>query len=412
MSMLSRLTFSTLFIATFLMAQAAQATTYYVSTTGSDGAAGNNINTPWRTIGHAAATMIAGDTTYVRGGTYTTETTIRFATSGTQANPIRLMNYPGEFPVVSWSSKTDPDHRIYIYSGTLTTPVSDIVIQGLEIKNGYEGIKIVMGLRITIRNNSLHDHADNGILATGVNIIVDRNIIRTNGDYTEPQCGGNPLCNQFHGMYITGTGWVITNNLIYDNLAYGIQTAGYPYVVGSFPSAAYAGFTGVIVNNTISYQRNRSAIVIWQQGNINNRIENNIFFQNCQAILGGTNGIELVSSGNGHLIRNNYAYATTSGGTNFISGGTEGVTYTQSGNSINVADPLFVSAGAIISGTPNFSLRSGSPAIDRALTQSLVTVDFSGTPRPQGSAYDIGAYEGNATSDVAAPAPPQGLNVF
>lgn len=43
--------------------------------------------------------------------------------------------------------------------------------------------------------------------------------------------------------------------------------------------------------------------------------------------------------------------------------------------------------------TYDFSLLNGSPLIDVGATLADVTVDINGTLRPQGSAYDIGAYE-------------------
>ncbi len=51
-------------------------------------------------------------------------------------------------------------------------------------------------------------------------------------------------------------------------------------------------------------------------------------------------------------------------------------------------DPLFVNPGQ-----NDFHLKPGSPAINAGAKISLVTQDFSGAPRPQGAAYDIGAYE-------------------
>lgn len=41
----------------------------------------------------------------------------------------------------------------------------------------------------------------------------------------------------------------------------------------------------------------------------------------------------------------------------------------------------------------NYSLSSGSPAIDAGSAENDVTQDFIGTPRPTGSAFDMGAYE-------------------
>ena len=55
---------------------------------------------------------------------------------------------------------------------------------------------------------------------------------------------------------------------------------------------------------------------------------------------------------------------------------------------INGGDPRFVDASASI-----FDLQPGSPAIDRGRTLTGFEDDFSGTVRPQGTAWDIGAFE-------------------
>ncbi|MFO1070018.1 MAG: choice-of-anchor Q domain-containing protein [Geminicoccaceae bacterium] len=62
------------------------------------------------------------------------------------------------------------------------------------------------------------------------------------------------------------------------------------------------------------------------------------------------------------------------------------------------ADPLFTSLAA-----EDFTLQAGSPAIDAGAEFAEVTTDIAGTPRPQGAATDIGAYERIATTASLTP---------
>jgi len=52
-----------------LVSVPAQGATYYVATSGSDANPGTEAQ-PWRTIKKAAVTLLAGDTVYVKAGTY------------------------------------------------------------------------------------------------------------------------------------------------------------------------------------------------------------------------------------------------------------------------------------------------------------------------------------------------------
>jgi hypothetical protein len=70
---------------------------YYVATDGDDANPGT-LSQPWRTIYKATRTVDAGDTVYIRGGTYH-ESNI-FYTSGTQDAPITISGYPGEAAIL------------------------------------------------------------------------------------------------------------------------------------------------------------------------------------------------------------------------------------------------------------------------------------------------------------------------
>ena len=70
-------------ICIFLPALFASATTYYVSTTGSNTNDGLATTSAWRNIQYAANHVVAGDTVQVLGGTYNEVVTIPASGSAT-----------------------------------------------------------------------------------------------------------------------------------------------------------------------------------------------------------------------------------------------------------------------------------------------------------------------------------------
>ncbi len=77
---------------------AVHAATKYVSPSGSDSNSGTQSQ-PWKTLEHAFAQLSAGDTLYMRGGTYR-ETGITLSKSGSSGSRITVINFSGETPVV------------------------------------------------------------------------------------------------------------------------------------------------------------------------------------------------------------------------------------------------------------------------------------------------------------------------
>ncbi|MBM7565786.1 carbohydrate-binding protein [Paenibacillus sacheonensis] len=75
------------------------ASNYYVAPSGSDGNNGTSLGTPFKTIQKAASVAAAGDTVYIRGGTY--RETVTPANSGTTGSPIEYKAYQGEDVLIS-----------------------------------------------------------------------------------------------------------------------------------------------------------------------------------------------------------------------------------------------------------------------------------------------------------------------
>jgi hypothetical protein len=417
MPRLKRVPVSCLLACVLSQSIAVHAATYYVSTTGNDSNPGTSSK-PWQTVAYATATMKPGDTTYVRSGIYK-EGSIRFSKSGTQSAPIKLLNAPGESPIVDCIDKSK-FHRILLLhpSGPLN-PIGWITIEGFEIRNCYNGIKVISGHDLTIRRNWIHHNTPgSGILGNGTRVLIDRNIINHNGDIEGCKSGTSPCSPGSHGVYFNGTSTVITNNVIYDNLVFGLQlngsTASSTYKPYIHPSPEYAlSENWVIAHNTFAYSWRGAGVVVWGFSCNNARIENNTFYENGVANSFGTQGVHFTSTTcTGITIRNNLFYTSRSGVMRALGAGAkEGFHYSQSGNIVDVSPPGFINAPATLPASPNFALTARSPAIDAGLALPAIKAAFDGTLRPQGRGYDIGAYEYSADSDTNGPSAPVALQV-
>jgi parallel beta-helix repeat protein len=405
-----RFSTSVLLTGTLLIGQTAWATTYYVDRNlpGSDSYNGTSVTTPFLTIPKCVAVAInPGDTCLVKNGKYPEP--VRMVRSGTAGKPITVANYPGHTPHLAMSGYTTSSNRFEIASNvSRTTPISWIVVQGLTISGAYFGIVLTNADNIVLRQNTLFDNQQ-GILGNGYNFIIDRNRVYHNGKFVECATTNPGSCNKDHGMYLSGTYITITNNLVYDNLFSGIQVAGYPFDPTQHPAPSYTGASNwLVANNTFAYQRYGPGIMVWQSGSTNDRFENNIFYEN--GILGGSGmaqGIAFYNCGGEHIVRNNVMYGQKS--LAGITGSTS--LYTASDNAVNVNNPKMRNAPPTLPASPDFSLQPDSPAIDKGLAQSIIKGDFVGALRPQGSGFDIGAYEG-ASQSGTAPSPPRNLTIF
>jgi hypothetical protein len=210
------------------------------------------------------------------------------------------------------------------------------------------------------------------------NVVLDGNVIHSIGRLSPGEGGCAPTTtayqNHDHAIYVEGSsGVLISNGVFYDN--------GHGWDVHVYSGVGHGSSGLTIVNNTFAFANPyRDGQVLFSTPSVSDSIvENNLFYRPR------TEGVQFSGGTYANItVKNNLttgAPTTTTG-----PGGSVDVT----GN-FDAIDAMLVSPS-----TNDFHLQPTSPAIDRGLTLPTVTTDIEGTTRPQGSAYDLGAYEWHA----------------
>jgi hypothetical protein len=318
----------------------AAASTYYASGSGSDDNPGT-LSQPWRTIKHAEEVVDPGDKVYLRAGTYGAEKTrTTLKTSGTALAPISWLRYPGDAqPTVLGALKVSGSYNRV--SGLLFDGPS-----GWIPEMGEEVLVWLNGDGDELDHSEVRDSAWHAgvYVSNAESFSIDHDYIHDNGvNY-----------NLDHGIYVGSGSGKIQNNLIANNLTWGVQL---------YPEAS-----NVTVNHNTIVGNGRGGVIVGNEA-AENLVVNNIVADNHEY---GIRAYSLTGSGN-RAIRNllwnqDYDIVTRTGMT--------------ASESI-FADPKFVSGSG-------FRLQSGSPAIEKG-TQPTVADDLSGVPR--GNPSDLGAYE-------------------
>jgi len=111
------------------------AKTYYVAPHGNNNNPGT-ISMPWETWQYAFDNTPSGDTCYFRDGIYHSTVTITCNNkSGSRTNPICFFAYPGEKPVIDFSTKPNPRTHNY---GVRITYSTNLHFKGLTGRNVYQ----------------------------------------------------------------------------------------------------------------------------------------------------------------------------------------------------------------------------------------------------------------------------------
>lgn len=144
---------------------------YYVSPTGADTNPGT-LPQPWKTLTFAVGQIHAGDTLYIRGGTYSEQFYV--SNKGTQTDPIVITNYNGEEVIIDGKSMTLPDpHKM---GGTLIGVSGDwVIVKNITIAySGGMGIAVT-GSHDVLDNLYVHHSLSSGAILFG-NYAVAQNI--------------------------------------------------------------------------------------------------------------------------------------------------------------------------------------------------------------------------------------------
>lgn len=410
-----------------LLSLASFATDYYVSATGSDSNSGTSPSSPWLTINHADAALTVGSGTtctagsgwvsvtgigacvHVASGTYSqTIITNKSGSSGARIRYVSDTRYGAKLAGTAGSSLIWTTHGKYVdmvgfdFDGTVHpntyTSLNDYV-QDAPNNNRW-------------MFNKIHDLASQGPNGQGGAIVscgevggvagsspcsdlMFGNLIYHNGGGA---ASAKYCCNGNVGMDV-GWGDTVQNNVIMDQ------------GLGSCIQAAHNATNVIVTNNTI-VNCNRGGITIGFSANTiaNSTISNNIV-ANADPTNAGLGSIDISSSSGcstSTIYRNNLLYPNT-----YLNGCSG--TITPSGTQTGSNSTTFVNYTGSSSG--DYHLRSGSTGIDTGTTACassgcVTTIDLDFSVRPQGAAYDIGAYEFGGSTTVQKPSPPTGLTAI
>jgi hypothetical protein len=404
----------------------------FVSTSGADTNSGG-FSSPWHTVTKATASSQPGDIIYLMNGISQTalnssSASLAIANSGTSTAPIALVAYPGATATIGSSTGQQ-------YGIRTTATANNWVLSGLTLRGAFAALAIsnsanwrVMGNDISCPNGSGTGACLAAIALT--NGIFYRNRVHDVGSTTSTSLklyqavqfdlgsnaidfGWNEIANtrscralQFYSDTTPLFNLTVRNNLIHDARCDGINFAtidpakgavqAYNNVIyrvgtGPAPGGIESSYAGIKVAGTNSAPVQLTNNTFYDCGGRDNADSGSISASASVVVVNN-----IINSLNGETyVAPNSTAGVFSGSNNLFFGA--GATPTFSSASKN-ADPKFVTPGS------NFGLQSVSPAIDAGISSGF-NRDIIQTPRPLGTAYDMGAYEYTGASASPTPSP-------
>jgi len=425
-----------------------------VSSSGSDSNSGS-FGSCWKTIQHAITTIAAGDIAYIQTLTEPDSCTQYSAgncilSAGSSGKPKAIVAYPGATPVISTGQTYG------LRTPAVSGPGPYWVLAGLSISTSGSGDGEALGLeqpnfRLVANTIACTGGSSDSACAefdsdgTSLAYQVYGNLVTQAGPSSF-----NNSSKTYHGFYFSGSdnhvdiGWNdihnviggrgiqfyhtpdqydihIHDNLIHDTTLDGINLNG--VVPDSGPVEV---FNNVLYNVGKGPDPPDGAGVyscINLQSDVSPSTPAKIYNNTC--FNGGSTSTSNQSQSGGFsfyipaTVTNNLIYQTN-GRPYFTSDAGCGDVKSGSNNDFfgnggapscgGLTSSLNSNPQVVSTSTPDLHPQSGSPLVDAGVTVAGLTWDHDGVARPQGTAFDIGAYELPGTT-VARPAPPTNLSV-
>jgi hypothetical protein len=344
---------------------------YYVSTTGSDSAAGTKA-APFKTLARAAQVATKPSTTvWVAPGTYAGG--IKTTASGTSSARIYWVS------TTKWGAKIVP-------------PSSSSNNNAWDNRGNYVSI---IGFDVDGTNSGSGTKWTHGIYTGGsYGMIADNHIHNIAKSVTCTSTGGSAIGvdSYYHGVMTD-----VVSNVVND-----IGPAGCTYVQG-----IYFSTSGTIKNNLV-YRVGAVAIHLWHDATNVIITNNTATASNFGMVIGGGDFYYTTAGANNVFVANNIVYDNKYGISEQGVTGKQNVyknnliykntTYNTSLRNGLVAtatvssDPLFKGYSRTAT-TPDFHLTTSSPVVGRGIATNAYPTDLDGKPRNSTTGYDIGAYQ-------------------
>ena len=435
--------------ASVIEAPVAMATEYYVSPTGVNSNPGTEA-LPFGSIQWAANISTPGDTTFVRGGTYS-ETfhagaSIVIRNDGTANDWINFRAYPGETPVI--------DHSTYAgflvlgnYVGidgfevTTTTGINNPGQpedglnwgSGISVPGDYQFAGPLFENKrphhVKITNNHIYGMGGSGVTATKSDYLhIEGNVVHDNSFFNPNQSSGISLFQLVDHDTASGYHNIIRGNTSYSNentvapSGGGNRTDGNGIIIDDGRNeqfnSTYPAYTGsTLIENNVLFDNGGKGVNVFKSDNVD--VVNNTLYKNgkdsdvgpYQISHGDASNVGVYNNvfyGRSPSERINFAFfeSNINYDNNLFYNGTlntaSGVSYGS--QNIYDQDPLLVNP-TLDFATANFRQTTGSPTINAGHATIHAAFDRDGVARPIGSGYDIGAYEvaGSNTGPVISP---------